>query len=229
MITAKNYLYILLLFVLSSCSAQNQNKYGLTIIDDIDTYRVIVEEDRRNTLVDLEELIPGIILDIRYATINNFTKKQIYDEAKAYLRMDAAIALKSAQEDFKKLGYGIKIYDAYRPYSATVKLFEIFPDPEFAASPKTGSLHNRGCAVDLTLVDLKSGKELTMPTEFDSFNKEAAAFFNDLPDDIIKNRSILQQVLIKHGFLIYESEWWHFNYKDHKLYSLMDISFDQLK
>src|SRR5690606_11590550 len=116
------------------------------------------------------------------------------------------------QAELKPLGYGLKIYDGYRPYDVTVAFYEAFRDTVFVASPYTGSRHNRGCAVDLTLIDLKTGKELEMPTPYDSFTKEAHAEYRDIPATAFKNRELLQRVMLKHGFRIYPDEWWHFDF-----------------
>jgi D-alanyl-D-alanine dipeptidase len=109
-----------------------------------------------------------------------------------------------------------------------VKFYEVYPDTNFVAAPWKGSVHNRGCAVDLTLVILQTGKQLEMPTPFDDFTEKAAHSYMNLPDQVLKNRQILKDIMTKHGFLIYEAEWWHYDFKDWKSYKLMDISFEEL-
>jgi D-alanyl-D-alanine dipeptidase len=152
----------------------------------------------------------------------------VYDEARAFARIPVVLALKSAQKELNKQGLGLKIYDAYRPYSVTVKFFEIAADKNFVASPKTGSRHNRGCAIDLTLVNMRTGKELKMPTPFDSFAPEASPGFNDLPKKVKRNRDLLKHVMERNGFTVLHNEWWHFDFNTWKDYNLMDIPFKQL-
>jgi D-alanyl-D-alanine dipeptidase len=203
------------------------NPHGLKTLDESE-YRESVRKSPNKELVDLEIFIPGIVLDIKYATPKNFTKQKIYKEARAFARRPVAVALLKAQNDFLKLGYGIKIFDAYRPYSATVKFFEIIKDTRYVASPKKGSRHNKGCAIDLTLVDSITKKELNFPTEYDSFRKEA---WSDavLSDPIIlKNRSTLISVLAGNGFKVNKSEWWHFDFEGCGGFETLDIPFEDL-
>jgi D-alanyl-D-alanine dipeptidase len=178
--------------VLWSSVAQGQNKYGLKAT----TYEGYLESIKSNSekeLIDLETFVPGIVLDIRYATTNNFTGERIYTLSKAYARKPVAESLKKIQTDLKAQGLGIKIFDAYRPYKATVKFYEVYRDTTYVASPYRGSRHNRGCALDLTLVDLKTGEELKMPTGYDSFSK-AAWPTTPVQDPLVrKNRTLLNQ------------------------------------
>lgn len=220
---------ISILLVLCYCSyAQIANPYGLKIINDRSEYLKSIYSDSNNRLVEIVKYEPDIKLDIRYATTNNFTGISVYEEARAFVRLPVALALKAVQKELNKKGLGLKIYDAYRPYAVTIKFFEISKDKNFVASPKTGSRHNRGCAVDLTLVNIRNGKELKMPTPFDSFKPEAHPDFTKLPKKIIANRAILTRVMKDNGFEVLYNEWWHFDFKDWKNYDLMDISFKQL-
>lgn len=206
-----------------------RNPYKLPIIDNIEDYREYVGKHKDNELIDLEEYIPGIKLDIKYATSDNFTGTRVYTMQKAYLVKEAAKALKKAQRELSKEGLGFVIYDAYRPYAATFYFREVYHDTTFVASPTTGSIHNRGCAVDLALIDIKTGKYLVMPTEFDNFTEKAAADYPDLTEEQIANREKLRSIMEKHGFKINSDEWWHYNLKDNKRFPLMDISFEELQ
>ena len=143
----KRFLIILFFVPILSVS---QNKYGLKPTH-LQEYKESLKSNPQKELVDLEKFIPGIVLDIRYATTNNFMHQKIYKLAKAYSRRSVAEALKKAQADFYKLGYGVKMFDAYRPYSATVKFYELYHDTTYVASPYRGSRHNRGCALDMTI------------------------------------------------------------------------------
>jgi D-alanyl-D-alanine dipeptidase len=219
---------LVLIALLVPVVVQAQYKYGLAPVT-YDQYQQQVKSAPEKELIDLEKFIPGIVLDIRYATTNNFTDEQIYNLSKAYARKPVAESLKRAQAEFAKHGVGIKIYDAYRPYSATVKFYEVYRDTTYVASPYKGSRHNRGCAIDMTLVDLKTGKELMMPTEYDSFKKEAWPT-TPVKDPVIKkNRDLIISIMHKHGFKVNASEWWHFDFNGWQKFEVMDIDFEKLE
>ncbi|GCC53659.1 D-alanyl-D-alanine dipeptidase [Chryseotalea sanaruensis] len=203
-------------------------KYGLnpTMLAD---YQKSIAKNSANELIDLASFVPGIMLDIRYATANNFTKEIIYKQTKAYARKPVAEALKKAQESFAAYGVGIKVFDAYRPYSATVKFYEVYKDTTYVASPYKGSRHNRGCAIDMTLVDLKTGKNLKMPTEYDSFKKEAWPSTIVKDAEVKKNRDLIISVMAKHGFKVNSSEWWHFDFIGWQKFDVLDIDFEELE
>lgn len=217
---------VILLFLSTTILAQH--KYGLKAT----TYPEYIESIKLNPekkLVDLEKAIPGIVLDIRYATANNFTGEKIYTLAKAYARKPVAESLRKIQADLKPQGLGIKIFDAYRPYKATVKFYEVYRDTTYVASPYSGSRHNRGCALDLTLIDLKTGDELKMPTGYDSFSK-AAWPSTPVKDPVVrKNRMLLINAMQKHGFRVNSSEWWHFDFIGWKKFEVLDIDFEELE
>lgn len=228
----KSVLFFLVLALFTvSCKQPQKIDYSknLEIVSDINVYNKLILEKPKNTLVDLEKFIPGIKLDIRYAGTNNFTNEQIYLSPKAFLRKPAVEALLKISEELKSEGIGLKIFDAYRPYDATVKFYEVYPDTNFVAAPWKGSVHNRGCAVDLTLIDLATNIELEMPTPFDDFSSKAAQSFMDLPESSIKNRTLLKNIMAKYGFQEYEQEWWHYNFNDWEKFQLMNIPFEELK
>lgn len=217
-----------IVLVMISFSSFAQNKYGLKATT-LPEYKASLKNSPEKELVNLETFIPGIKLEIRYATTNNFTGEKIYNMARAYARKPVAEALKKAQADFKKAGVEIKIFDAYRPYKATVKFYEVYHDTTYVASPYRGSRHNRGCAIDMTIVDMKTGKELQMPTEFDSFKKEAWPT-TPVKDPLIKkNRDLIISVMEKNGFKVNASEWWHFDFIGWKNYEVMDIDYEELE
>lgn len=225
------YLLILTFFLFGNGLAalgQAVNPYGLRIISERSTYHQSTDADSNMRLIEISRYIPRIKLDIRYATANNFAGQAVYSEARAFARLPVVKALKAVEEELNQRGLGLKIYDAYRPYSVTLKFFEVAENKDFVASPRTGSRHNRGCAVDLTLIKLRTGKELHMPTPYDSFAPEAAAAYKDLPRRVIKNRTLLITVMEKHGFKVLANEWWHFDFNSWKTYDLMDIPFNQL-
>lgn len=177
--------------------------------------------DPQHQLVDLLSLDSSFVLDIRYSTSNNFTKKVLYPSAKAKLRREAAESLVAVQRELKRMNLGLKIYDGYRPLSIQWKLWEIVPNEDFVANPKKGSRHNRGAAVDLTIID-SSGKELAMPTGYDDFTNKASHEFMDLPEPVLKNRTLLKDVMFRHGFQPIKSEWWHYDFQGWEKFDIMD-------
>ncbi len=221
-----NYFFCCLLSVFF-ISAHAQYKYGLQPLT-FNEYQKQVKSDSNKELIDLEKFIPGIVLDIRYATTNNFTGEKIYNQPRAFAIRPVAEALKKAQAEFSKHNVGIKIFDAYRPYAATVKFYEVYRDTNFVASPYRGSRHNRGCAIDMTLIDLKTKKELKMPTGYDAFVKEARPDFPLQDPEVKKNRSLIIDVMNKCGFRVNSAEWWHFDFRGYQKYPVLDIAFEEL-
>jgi D-alanyl-D-alanine dipeptidase len=224
----KSILFLVLVVSSFSNSLLAQNKYGLKAMT-LDEYKASVKINPEKELIDLERFVPGLVMDIRYATTNNFTGEKIYNMAKAYARKPVAEALKKIQAELKPKGLGIKMFDAYRPYKATVRFYEVYKDTTYVASPYRGSRHNRGCALDLTVIDLKTGKELEMPTEYDSFKKEAWPSTPVTDPTVRKNRQLLIDVMEKHGFKVNGSEWWHYDFNGWKKFEVMDIDFEQLQ
>jgi D-alanyl-D-alanine dipeptidase len=214
------------LLLLACATAIPANRYGLHVVPDRATYERLARRDPDKRLVDLASL--GIPLDIRYATPNNFMKQPLYPVAKAYLRAPAARALAEVNRELAARGLGLKVFDGYRPYAITEKMWEPIRNPDFVADPAKGSRHNRGAAVDLTLVDLRTGAELPMPTPYDDFTSRARQDFNDLPADVLANRALLRDVMTKHGFDPLPSEWWHFDFRGWERFELMDVPLDAL-
>ncbi len=217
----------LIIFLFLPVMGMTQNKYGLKPTN-YKEYKESVKANPDKELIDLENFVPDMIMDIRYATANNFTGKKIYNLAKAYARRPVAEALKKAQAEFKKSGVSVKMHDAYRPYSATVKFYEEYHDTTYVASPYKGSRHNRGCALDMTIVDLKTKKELKMPTEYDSFSKDAWPTTPVKDPEIRKNRDLIIRVMENNGFKVNASEWWHFDFVGWNKFEVMNIDFEEL-
>jgi D-alanyl-D-alanine dipeptidase len=192
------------------------------------TYRQEIKQQPDSRLVEIEKYIPGIVLDIRYATTNNFTHHRMYPQARAFARLPVVMALMEVEADLKTRGLGLKIYDAYRPYTITEKFYEVTPDTNFVADPRKGSKHNRGCAIDLSLINLKTGKELDMPTGFDSFSRKAGANYPDLSQQKITNRELLKSVMQSHGFKVIATEWWHYDFNGWAKYPLLDVPFSAI-
>ncbi len=224
---ARFYLLICFLLLTSSLRAQ-QNPYQLPLVNTFSGYRESVKADSNNRLVDLAKAIPGLALDIRYATSNNFVGQPVYQQAKAFARLPVARALRLVQQELAGKGLALKIFDGHRPYAVTLAFYDAASDKRFVADPKKGSRHNRGCAIDLTLIDKATGKELPMPTGYDSFSPLASPSYPDLPEAVKKNRDLLIEVMTRHDFTVIENEWWHFDFNGWNRFSLMDIPFTQL-
>lgn len=225
--TAARFVTVLLLAACATAPiAIPPNRYGLQVVPDLATYERIARADSEKRLVDLQSL--GIPLDIRYATTNNFMKQTLYPVAKAYLRAPAARALAEVQRELATRGLGLKVFDAYRPYSVTEAMWEPIKNPDFVADPAKGSRHNRGAAVDLTIVDLKTGAEVAMPTPYDDFTERAAHAFNDLPADALANRALLRDVMTKQGFEPLPSEWWHYDFGGWQRFELMNVGMTEV-
>ncbi|MCC3414387.1 MULTISPECIES: M15 family metallopeptidase [unclassified Microcoleus] len=178
-------------------------------------------------LVDIRTVNPNIRLDIRYATTNNFLKRKLYTVAKCALRSSVAQKLALVQTDLEKIGLGLKVYDCYRPFSVTKQMWEFLPDPNYVANPARGSRHNRGAAVDLTLVD-RTGKELEMPTPYDDFTKKAHRDYNGGSAQSRKNRQTLEDAMKKQGFIGISTEWWHFDSEDWQKFAILDVSLSEI-
>jgi len=175
-------------------------------------------------LVDIRSVNSKIALDIRYATPNNFLKKKVYPVARCVLRGAAARRLSQVQEDLAKKGVGLKVYDCYRPLSVQKLMWQTLPDNRYVANPSKGSRHNRGAAVDITLVD-RNGKELEMPTAFDDFTERAHRNYSGASTQAKKNRQLLEDAMKKYGFIPLATEWWHFDAPGWDKFSLLDVPF----
>ncbi|RED23408.1 D-alanyl-D-alanine dipeptidase [Flavobacterium cutihirudinis] len=172
----------------------------------------IKQEIADTTFVNLKDFSSDFVYDMKYATEDNFLKAKVYDCAECFLRLKTVQALIAANNDFKKKGFKIKLYDCYRPLSIQKKMWEIVSNPKYVADPKKGSIHNRGGAVDISLVDA-AGKEVEMGTTFDFFGIEASHNYTELPKEVKANRKFLKKIMIKNGFNSFDSEWWHYNLK----------------
>ena len=182
-------------------------------------------------LVELIKLDPSIRLDMRYASTNNFTGRVLYSEARAFLTVVAAEAVVRASAKARADGFGLTIYDAYRPWRVTKQLWDatpVGPKKDYVANPKRGSKHNRGCAVDLTLHDLRTGLLVEMPTEFDDFSEKAHRDYAGASTAATANRARLQRYLEAEGFVGLSNEWWHFDFTGWQDYPVMDVPFNRV-
>jgi len=182
-------------------------------------------------LVELVKLDPTIKLEIRYATTNNFMGTKMYTQARAFLQCPAAEAVARANKKLRAQGFGLLIHDGYRPWYVTKMFWDATPDDKkiFVANPVEGSKHNRGCAVDLSMYDLKTGKAVSMPSGYDEMSPRA---FSDYPGgtpEQNKHRAILKKAMEDEGFAVNPKEWWHFDYKDWKQYRIGNVDFQDIK
>jgi D-alanyl-D-alanine dipeptidase len=185
---------------------------------------------REPDLVELIELDSSIKLDVRYATPNNFAGRAVYKEARAFLQRPAAEALVRASRTLREKGYGLAVFDGYRPWSVTRLFWDITPadKKQFVADPAKGSRHNRGCAVDLTLYDLKTGRQVSMPGEYDEMSERSHVNYAGGTAEQRRLRDLLRAALEAEGFMPYEPEWWHYDYKDWRQYPILNLAFDEI-
>lgn len=187
--------------------------FGISAKAQNEAYAEPVQHTIEDTnFVNLKDYSKDFIYDMKYATEDNFLKAKVYDCAECFLRLKTVKALVAANKDFIKKGYKIKLYDCYRPLSIQQKMWAIVSNPEYVADPKKGSIHNRGGAVDISLVDA-NGKEIEMGTAFDFFGPEAGHNYTKFSKKVLANRKFLKKIMIQNGFNSFDSEWWHYNLK----------------
>ena len=188
------------------------------------------EGKRQPDLVELVKLDPTIKLDIRYASTNNFMRAPFYTQARAFLQKPAAEAVVRANHQLKQYGYGLIIHDGYRPWYVTKMFWDGTPADkhDFVANPMPGSRHNRGCAVDLSLYDLKTGEEVKMPSGYDEMSERAYPDYKGGTPAETERRDLLRRIMESQGFTVETHEWWHFDYKDWDQYPVMNIPFEKL-
>jgi zinc D-Ala-D-Ala dipeptidase len=186
---------------------------------------------RQPDLVELVKVDPTIKLDIRYATKNNFLGRQVYKQARAFLQRPAAEALIRVNQSLRKQGFGLVVFDGYRPWAVTKIFWDATPEDKkiFVADPSKGSRHNRGCAVDLSLFDLATGKLVQMPGEYDEMTERSHINYECAQPESKRLRGILRSAMEAEGFAVYEPEWWHYDYKDWKEYPILDVPFSAIK
>ena len=238
---SRNFLLRLcgLLLVLLQPGIAQQVSFHITPVRPVEELRTEALKDQppseqgdflKPDLVELVTLDPTIKLDIRYATNNNFLGTPVYTQARAFLQRPAAEALLRAHRELKAHGYGLIVHDGYRPWYVTKIFWDAVPTDKriFVADPAAGSKHNRGCAVDLSLYDLKTGAEVEMPSGYDEMTDRAYADYAGGTDQERALRALLRQAMEKQGFEVIPKEWWHFDYKDWKRYPILNVKFEDL-
>jgi D-alanyl-D-alanine dipeptidase len=219
------------LFPVAELAAQDTASRRPSVTRKLHSYKKQIKDDPDNEMVELKSLDPSFVYDLRYATNNNFMHRLMYPENTTitFLRKPVADSLHKALQELREKGVGIKIFDAYRPYAVTVKFWELVRDERYVANPARGSGHNRGTAVDLTLISLKDNTELNMGTGFDNFTDSAHHNFTAFPQDILANRILLRSTMEKYGFRAFGTEWWHYYIPTQAKFELLDIPFSKLK
>lgn len=187
---------------------------------------------RPSDLVELISLDPTIRLDIRYATSNNLVGRPVYTQARAFMQRPAAEALVAASQWLAPQGYGLLVFDAYRPWSVTKIFWDITPPEKrmFVADPAVGSKHNRGCAVDISLYDLRTGLEVEMPGVYDEMSDRSFVTYTGGTAEQRAHRDLLRQAMEREGyFFVYPEEWWHYDYKDFRDYAIQNFAFEDIR
>jgi zinc D-Ala-D-Ala dipeptidase len=225
------YLVVILPGAASTLMAQHLplSAYGLPYINSISLYRESLINHPEKEMLPLSEM-PGLIQDLRYASVNNFMHEKLYPEntKTSFLRKPVYEALYRLNNELAGMGLTLVVFDAYRPYRVTVAIWTEVNDDRYAANPIKGSGHNRGTSVDLTLADLKTQKLLPMPTTFDNFTDSAHQDFTGSDPERTKNRELLKKAMVKYGFIPLSTEWWHFSWPNPDRFEVMDLNFDQL-
>ncbi len=212
----RNWLFLFTFLLFSACATKPPRETG---------------NFKQTDLVELVKLDPTIKLDIRYATNNNLVGRPVYTEARAFLQRPAAEALVRVNASLKPLGYGLMVFDGYRPWSVTKLFWDVTSkeNKKFVADPKKGSRHNRGCAVDLTLYDLATGKEVPMPGAYDEMTERSYPNYAGGTEEQRQTRDLLRAKMEAEGFKVYEYEWWHFDYHDWQSYRITNVPFSEIK
>ena len=224
-------MFFSLLIISASAQPLKTSSYGVQYIASEKSYQQTLTLDSNKKMVELKQLMPSLVYELHYATKDNFVKQTLYPANTnfTFLRSPAAKALQKVQKELNEKGLGLKIFDAYRPYSITVKFWELIKDERYVANPAKGSGHNRGLSVDLTIIDLKTGVELDMGTGFDNFTDTAHHTFTQLSSTVLQNRKLLKDIMLKHGFNFLETEWWHYYWPNDRNYEVLDLPFKKLK
>lgn len=230
MISLKSYTLFLLALFISSCKVINPkvdnpstNESAVVLTKSLSKETNPTPND--TSFVSLKTFSADFVYDMKYATTDNFLKQAVYDCPECYLRYKTVKSLIEANTEFMTKGYKIKLFDCYRPLSIQKKMWQIVSNPIYVADPSKGSIHNRGCAIDITLVK-SDGEELDMGTPFDFFGEESSHNYQNISDEVKRNRAYLKEVMLKHNFKSFDSEWWHYNLVDGNLEKLANFNWN---
>ncbi len=204
-----------------------QSTFPKGMIRNYEEYVSLITKYPEKRLVKITDYIKNASVDLKYAQSDNFFHKPVYSRDVAFLNVKACEALQKVHEEMMSEGCRLIIWDAYRPYSVTVLMWNIVKDARYAAPPEKGSRHNRGMAVDVSFEKI-NGETVEMPTKFDECKRESSPLFNGISNEARKNRDYLISKMSKYGFKVLNSEWWHFDYKDYWTVPVMDVSLEDL-
>ena len=219
----KIYFVVVCLLFISCKTKWNTQNSNNSVLNEVKFVEKLSNENVNDTtFVNLKDYSRDFVYDMKYATEDNFLKAKVYDCAECYLRLKTVKAMIKANAKFMKEGYRVKLYDCYRPLDIQKKMWTIVSNPIYVANPSKGSIHNRGGAVDISLVD-KNGVELDMGTSFDFFGIEASHNNKNLSKEILDNRKLLKKIMLRYNFQSFDSEWWHYNMKNAKLDSVSNF------
>lgn len=222
--------YLFLIILLCVSEVTETNAQSLEVVKQVSDYKKQVLQDENKYMINLKEIIPTLQIDLRYGTKENFTGEKLYPSNPiAFLRMPAAKALMKIQQQLALQGLTLKVWDAYRPHRATRRMWTLIQDERYVANPAKGSGHNRGLAIDLTLVDLKTGVMLDMGTAFDHFSDTAHHDFKKLPSNVLKHRATLKSIMEQYGFKALATEWWHYSWPNDRNYEVLDLRFRDIQ
>lgn len=204
-------------------------EYGVEVVSSVAVYRAQCAADSDLCMIDISKIISHINLDLRYATTNNFMSKKLYPSLKTtWLRAPVVRALALVQQELAQDNLALTIFDAYRPYHVTKDMWKLIHDDRYVADPSKGSGHNRGIAIDLSIIYSKTGNPVDMGTGFDNFTDSAHQDFTNLPAPVLANRKKLTDMMVRAGFVAMPTEWWHFYWKEGAKFDVLDIPFSQL-
>lgn len=216
-------------FFLIAALLHGQENTGETIISDTAVYLEQLAVSPNNQMVDIENYIHGIKCDVKLATKDNPVKEEVYLYNRAFVRKPLAMSLEIIQENLNRRGLGLKIFDAYRPYSVSKAINDQLTNTAFELMMVDAKKHSRGASVDVSLISLETGEEIQMPSGYFQDNEAAAVDFQHLPENVIKNREILIEVMQQHGFRVSPDHWWHFDFMGWQGFSFLDLSFEKLE
>lgn len=228
------FLCFIIVISFSQCALTQEintlhNEKNIFLISTLNAYKKSVQSDTMKRMVALSEYITPLFTQFKYAKTSNFTHKILYRRPIAFARLKVVLALQKVQKQLGTLGISLTFFDAYRPWSVTKKMWEIMPDERYAANPAKGSNHNRGAAVDVSLVKIATGEPLPMPTAFDDFTEKAHHDFLGLSKEIIENRRILKEAMEQNGFVALQTEWWHYSLPNaSQQFEVLNLNFKKL-
>lgn len=216
-------------FFLITALLNGQENTGEIVVSDTAVYFEQLAASPNNQMVNVEDYVSGIKCDVRFSTKDNPGKEKRYGNNGVFVRKPVALALEIVQENLKKRGLGLKIFDVYRPYSVSKVMNDQLTNTAFELMMVDAKKHSRGASVDVSLISLETGEEIQMPSGYFQDNEAAVVDFQHLPENVIENRELLIKVMQQHGFRVSPDHWWHFDFMGWQGFSLLDLSIEELE